>query len=45
MAGSVDAGDVEGVRRNLGSVNFGLGQFFGESERDTAGSGADINEA
>src|SRR2546425_934572 len=43
MASSVGTRDLEGVRRNIGGVDFGMGQLLGEGERN--GAGADVRNA
>ena len=37
-------GDCEGGRGDLGGVDFGGGEFFGEGEGDAAGACADVDD-
>src|SRR6266566_4040263 len=45
MPGCIRAGDFKRSRRNIGGVNFGVGQLFGEGKRDAAGTGAHVNDS
>jgi len=42
MTSGVGACDLESARRNIGGVDFGLGQLFGEGERNAAGASANV---
>ena len=44
MTSSVGARDLKSVRRNIGGVDFGLEQLFGEGERDAAGPRAHVRD-
>ena len=43
-AGGVGFGDFERAWRDVGGVNFGVGQLFGKRQCDGAGAGADIGD-
>src|SRR6185369_17560365 len=43
--GSVGAGDLQSRGRNIGSVDLGARQFFGQRQRYAARTGADIGDA
>src|SRR5438552_14778407 len=45
MPGCIRAGDFKRSRRNIGGVNFGVGQLFSEGKRDAAGTGAHVNDS
>ena len=36
--------DFERARRDVGGLDFGVGEFSGEGERDGAGAGADVGD-
>src|SRR5580692_3103725 len=45
VAGRIDMGHFESSCGNVGRMDFGLGEFFGESHCDTARSRADVYDA
>src|SRR5258708_12670780 len=45
MASGIGACDFKGSGREVGSVNFGGRQFFGEGESDAAGASSDVGDA
>src|SRR5258708_32972581 len=45
MASGIGACDFKGSGREVGSVDFGGRQFFGEGESDAAGASSDVGDA